>query len=136
MQLFLNNCCLLNNELELLRMKLLLTTGMFLLVSITSFCQEFNDKLAKVYTQTELSSMDADHLNLLEYALINGLSISDMPTEKSAKLNGEITLPQGEYTFADLGLKIENSNQYFRISGTNKVLTVKSFFVLSNELKK
>ena len=44
--------------------------------------------------------------------------------------------PENNPTFDDLGLDIINSNQYFKIEGTDKMLVVKSIWVLDNELGK
>lgn len=78
--------------------------------------------------------MSSEELFLLEYALTNGFYITTMPSKESAdikKLN--VTTEIKKYT--DIGLRIENQNQYFNIAGTDKMLVVKSKYVLQNELK-
>ena len=78
--------------------------------------------------------MSSEELFLLEYALTNGFYITTLPSKESTyikKLN--VTTEIKKYT--DIGLRIENQNQYFNIVGTDKMLVVKSKYVLQNELK-
>lgn len=109
---------------------------LFLTISGLAICQDGRDaQLLKAYSQLELSELklnSPDKYELLYLGLDNALEILDMPKEKKSKMNGEISLPSGDYTFASLGLKIGESNQYYQISGTDKMLLVKSFFILKN----
>jgi hypothetical protein len=57
-----------------------------------------------------------------------------MPSGKETQLP-EIILVHNTNKFTDLGLKILNENQYFRIKDSNNMLVVKSMYVLKNELK-
>lgn len=117
-------------------MKLLNALIFLTVLSFNSIGQTAEDHLLKVYTVEELKEIKSssnENYDLLVYSLTNGLIISDLPEGKTAKLDGEVTLPNGNYNFADLGLKISERNQYFKIVGTNKMLTVKSFYTLKNE---
>lgn len=111
-----------------------LTLILFLTISGIVFCQDANEQeLLKSYSQAELSEIKKTNQNnydLLSFALENALEVMELPTGKSAKISGEIKLPTAEDTFASLGLKISESNQYFKITGTNKMLLVKSFYTL------
>lgn len=112
------------------------TLFLFLTISSLVFCQEKNEsQLLKVYSESELSELkinSPERYELLFVALVDGLEILDFPKEKSAKVSGEISLPSSSYTFASLGIKILESNQYFRIKETNKMLLVKSFYTLNH----
>lgn len=102
--------------------------------SFAVFSQKYSADLEKSYTKTELKKMSSEELFLLEYALTNGFYITTLPSKESAdikKLN--VTTEIKKYT--DIGLRIENQNQYFNIVGTDKMLVVKSKYVLQNELK-
>ena len=117
-------------------MKLLSVLILSVVVSFNSLGQSSEDQLLKVYSSEELKeikSSSKENYDLLVYSLANGLVISDLPEGKSSKLDGEIMLPKGEYNFTDLGLKISERNQYYKIVGTTKMLTVKSFYILKNE---
>lgn len=111
------------------------------MLSMTSSCfgQDVNEKeLLKTYTEQELADIkdeSAEKYNLLVYALENGIDIITISTEKENPSRRVIELPEGDFTYADLGLKIEDQNQYYQIKGTNKCIMLKSFWVLEYELK-
>tara|TARA_R110002072_G_scaffold929_1_gene7448 strand:+ start:9498 stop:9860 length:363 start_codon:yes stop_codon:yes gene_type:complete len=110
-----------------------------LLFSSFGYSQEIDARLLKSYTSEELSELiisDNDKYKTLILAIESGVAIFDFPAEKSKKVTKEITLPKGDFTYLDLGLKIEESNQYFKIKNSNKMLIVKSFYVLKHELNK
>lgn len=117
-------------------MKLINVLLLLTVLSFKSFGQTSEDQLLKVYSSSELEDLkntSPENYNLLIYALSNGLTISDFPSEKKEKFVNEINLPESAYNFTDLGLRIIEKNQYFKIVGTNKVLTVKSFYTLNYE---
>lgn len=102
--------------------------------SFAVFSQKYSMDLEKSYSKTELKKMNSEELSLLEYALINGVYVTALPQKdftviKSINANPDIN------KFTDIGLRIENQNQYFKIIGTDKMLVVKSKYVLQNELK-
>lgn len=78
--------------------------------------------------------MSTEELNLLNYALENAVYITEIPSKNAIELK-TISVPLTILKFTDTGLKIENQNQYFRIEGTDKMMVVKSNYVLQNELK-
>lgn len=119
-------------------MKLLISTA-FLTLSIGFVsAQNYDSRLLKKFNHEELSSMeqnDPQSLDRYEYALDHAMYITDLPSGKSIDLP-TITLNEEGQNFADLGLDIINTNQYFKIEGTDKMLVVKSVWVLDNELGK
>lgn len=120
-----------------MKLKNFVLIGMMILGSSSVFSQQIDNRLLKSYEQTELQAMletDKDKYDLLIYALDHGLQIITVVKEKEVKYNGTISLPSGKYTFADLGLRIGEMEQYFQIEGTGSVLMVKSFSYL-NRLK-
>jgi len=124
-------------HIELMKKNLLLLFSLFL-VSQIGFSQEkeINPQLLSVYTETELNQMiqnDHDKYDLLVYAIDNGIYTTTYP--KGKKVENSISVPVGDFNFLDLNLKIQETNQYFRINGIEKVVVVKSFFVLNNEIK-
>ena len=78
--------------------------------------------------------MNPDDLILLEYALVNGVYVTALPSKVSPEIK-ELNVTSEIKKFTDIGLRIENQNQYFNIVGTDKMLVVKSKYGLQNELK-
>ena len=120
-----------------MNLKTLILTGMMLLGSSVLFSQQIDNRLLKTYEETELKMLlesNKEKYELLVYALDEGLQIMTIIKEKGVKMAGSISLPSELYTFADLGLKITEMEQYYTIEGTENVLMVKSFSLL-NRLK-
>jgi hypothetical protein len=109
-----------------------------ILISSISFSQEFDKRLEKTYTSSQLTTMQKENpaqLNMLNYALDNALYVIDMPKEKMSEIQKTITYDlKKKATFLELGLTIQKENQYFKINGLDKVLVVKSEWMLLNEL--
>lgn len=109
-------------------------------ISLASFSQEFDNRLLKSYSESELQTIKSESpelIKVLNYALDNacyfsqineGKDYSDLP---SISLKSTSQLPGID----ELGLKIEKQNQYYRIEGTDKLLFVKSEWVIQHELK-
>lgn len=119
-------------------MKLATVISFLIVITSLSYAQEGIQKLSGSYTQEELSIINTENpetIKVLIYGLDNAVVIMDFPNEKSNEIVNTIDLPEGEFNFTDLGLKIENQNQYFKVNGTNKLLMVKSMWVLNNEMK-
>lgn len=119
-------------------MKLLLISFFVGAFALSSEAQSYDSRLTKLYSTEELNALSSENpekLTVLNYALDHALTIVDLPTGKEAKLNGEIVYDMTiRPDLSATGLKISESNQYYRITGTNKVLMVKSFFVLNQEM--
>ena len=139
MQLFVNNVRFkVDAKLKRMKKKIILLFSLFL-VSQIGFSQEkeINPQLLKVYSENELNQIvqeSPEKYDLLVYAIDHAIYTADFPTEKKDNISKEIEVPLGDYTYLDLGIKIENLNQFYRIKGTNKILVVKSFYVLNNEI--
>lgn len=136
MQLFLNNLGL--NYTKQKTMKKTFILLLSILISSISFSQEFDKRLEKAYTSSQLTTMQKENpaqLNMLNYALDNALYVIDMPKEKMSEIQKPITYDlKKKATFLELGLTIQKENQYFKINGLDKVLVVKSEWMLLNEL--
>lgn len=119
-------------------MKQVIILTLTLLVNSVAFSQEIDTRLLKKYSQEELVTMkdqNPTHFNMLVYALDNACYITDLPKGKSDAITGSIDYDMTKkVTFIDLGLEIKKENQYIRINGTDKMLVVKSEWVLNNEL--
>ena len=109
-----------------------------ILISSVSFSQNFDKRLEKTYTTSQLKTMQKENpaqFNMLNYALDNALYVIDMPKEKMSEIQKTITYDsKKKTTFLELGLTIQKENQYFKINGSEKVLVVKSEWLLLNEL--
>lgn len=106
----------------------------FLSLYFISNAQKNNEELLKSYSKTELSSFDNETIKILEYGISNAVYLTTIPLGKEIQLP-EINISNNSVKFTDLGLKIMNENQYFRVKNTNNMLVVKSLYVLKNELK-
>ena len=102
------------------------------------FSQDYDKRLLNTYSVDELSTLkkeQPENFKMLNYALDNALYILDLPKEKSAEISAAINYDfNTKPTFLALGLSIQKQNQYFKINGSNKMLVLKSEWVLMNEL--
>lgn len=102
------------------------------------FAQDADPRLSSRYSKEELLQMmekDPQQYKLLVYACDHACYITDLPNGKSSELSGTLNVDLSKpLDFIALGLEIKNVNQYFRINGTDKMLVVKSEWVLNNEL--
>lgn len=116
-------------------------------IFILSFCflfhlvalsQEADSRLSKSYTQKELNEYKTskrEYYRMLVYALDNACYVSPIPAGKEIKEDGVISIdPKSIPSFTEIGVRIKNQNQYFLIRDTDKMLVVKSEWVLNNEL--
>jgi hypothetical protein len=115
----------------------------FLLSVILIFCSCFHafsqSALLDSYTQSELDELKqvniADY-ELLSYAIENALEFGEYFDSKHSNLehvNNDIS-PE-IVSFTDFGFKIKNQNQYYVWENQQKIIIVKSFWVLRNEQK-
>lgn len=119
-----------------MKMKRILPLLIFVLITSALRAQEYNPSLLKRYTAQELSQMqqnDPKQFEFVNYAVTNAIYFIDYPSEKAVELTS-INLNEENATIYDLGLNITDQNQYFRINGSNKVMVVKSMWVLNHEL--
>ncbi len=121
----------------------------YYIISICFFClgsyslaQTKDEKIARLYSVEQLSYLKVNDLkeyNLLSHALENGTYVTKAPEGKTEGFTQTINWTLSKQpTLLELteqfGIKIENFNQYIRINGTDKMVVVKSRYVLENEL--
>lgn len=120
-------------------MKQLLFICLTLLTSSFVFSQDYDNRLLKSYSADELTQIQADSpadMKVLVYGIENACYFSEYP--KGKEMPGMLTIKiSGDKIpcYTDLGLKIQDQNQYFKIEGTTKMLVVKSMWVLNHELQ-
>ena len=115
-----------------------LLVSSFFVFSAFSFAQtEIRETVKEPQTMEQIAANSpAEHAKLLKFAETHGSTIMDFPKGKDAKLNGEVTMEQANLIDPiKMGLGILPTNQYFRITGTDKMLMVKSVFLLQQEIK-
>ena len=107
-------------------------TVLNLVIGLTAFTQSnHDDRLIKKYGQETLDQMAAKNpaeYSILTNALKRAIFIGDIPTEKGKDIqfDGELTIdPSKKHDFISLGIELkENEYQYFKITGTNKLVGV------------
>jgi hypothetical protein len=103
-----------------------------LFIGVVSFSQSsHDDRLLKKYGQETLDQMALDtpeEYSILNNALQRGIFIGDIPTEKGKDIqfDGELSVDLSKkHDFISLGIELkENEYQYFKITGTNKLVGV------------
>jgi hypothetical protein len=109
------------------------------LISSFSYSQDYDKRLEKLYSVEELTAMQKENpakIVVLNYALDNAVYTLDLPLEKKSDFTESINYDfKKKPNFIELGLKIENQNQYFKINGSEKILVIKSEYLLNYELK-
>ena len=101
--------------------------------------QEIDKRLLGKYSEVELADLQLnspDRLALLTYALDNACYFSDLPEGKSVVLETISLTEIDVINYINLGLDIEAQNQYYRVEGQDKMLVVKSEWVLNHEMNK
>jgi hypothetical protein len=122
-------------------MKRLFLLSSFLVVFSIANAQNADQRLYKSYSQDDIEQLlsnNPEAIQLLNYALDHACYLSAVPEGKDFSTLPEIHLSNltDLPSFAELGLKIEKSNQYFKVTGTQQLLVVKSEWVLNYELGK
>ena len=125
--------------LKIKLMKYILTLSVLFCLQFLN-AQKYQDQseLLKSYTIVELEEIKAscpENYNALFYALNNGLYFGNFDENKHAGLS----ILEGfdkKKNYTDYGLKIKNTNQYFYFPEINRVMVLKSYWVLKNEKSK
>lgn len=116
----------------------LLTILCILLLSIVGLnAQELDKRLLEKYSEAQIHSMqqnDPEAYSILVYALDHAIYYLDVPADKEVNFT-RISVADEDLDFLAMGLEIKEQNQYFLVEGKNKVLVVKSRWVLGHELK-
>ncbi len=118
-------------------MKTLIILGI-LLLPVGLLAQDYDQRLLLSYDASTLNDLeinDPQKLELLTYALDNGMYVTENTGDKGVQLT-EIDVPENAISYTDLKLKITDQNQYFKVKGKDAILVVKSFWVLNNELER
>ena len=105
--------------------------------SFLSLSQEVDSRLLDRYSVEELTEMYSNNTkeyNFLVYAIDKAVYITDVPEGKKTDFES-IDISGSELNFVSLGLEIKDVNQYFKVVGENKLLVVKSRYVLNKESK-
>ena len=106
-------------------------------ISLVCNSQKVNSGLKNSYSTQELidyKTNDSDKYELLLYAFDHATYLSDYDENKHSALK-RIDTNNPNPRFTDLAVKIENVNQYFYAAKLNKVVVVKSEWVLRHEMK-
>jgi hypothetical protein len=124
-----------------MKMKRLFLLSGFIFAFGSMHAQEADQRLYKSYSQNDIEQLQSNNpesIALLNYALDHACYLSAIPEGKDFSTLPEIHLLNltDLPSFAELGLKIEKSNQYFKVTGTQQLLVVKSEWVLNYELGK
>jgi hypothetical protein len=117
--------------------------SLYLLLTLSCFgtlvAQSIDNRLLNRYSETELvvlKNENPEKFAMLVYALDHAYYITARPSGKMEGIEQERALVIGnDSNFISLGLDILSRNQYIPLSGTDKMLVVKSEWVLMNELK-
>ena len=117
-------------------MRIITTVSFIVFFMSLGLTQEIDQRLLEKYSQIELEDMKPKHLAMLNYALDNACYISNLPEGKSVTLETIAVENLELINFINLGLDIEAQNQYYKISGQEKMLVVKSEWVLNHEMNK
>lgn len=96
------------------------------------------DLLQRVYSKSELKEIkkDKEQYATLCYALEHAIYLIDAPMGKDVSAFPEIAIEKMQElpSFTELNLKIKEVSQYFRVKDQNKLLIVKSMYVLHLEM--
>ncbi len=118
-------------------MKKLLLVTIVLLLGTKVFSQSVDVRLEKKYGKASLEEMiskEPKKYRMLLYAIDNACYFTAKPSGKELSLTSITCNTEQPLNFIDLGLDITNQNQYFLIEGKDKMLVVKSEWVLMNEM--
>ncbi len=120
--------------------KLLLFVG-YSLISLAGMSQErsYSKALTDHFEVSELDAQSDQEIAYLEYTANNAFVITEFPKEKVGNTQRystiELNLEKVD-DFYDLNIEMkENDFQYFRISGTDKMLIIKSKSIVKREFE-
>lgn len=115
----------------------LLVPACLLLAGLSYGQASGNESVSRTQTIEQLAATSpSEYQAVLEYAASNGSVIMDLPKGKESKLNGTISQEKAQMVNpVKMGLTIPSVNEYYRIEGTEKMLMVKSLYILQLEMK-
>lgn len=112
-------------------MKKLFSLIIFSMLLSVGFSQSHDSRLLQKFSESELDVLktnEPEEYQFLNTALEKAIFIGEIPSqkEKDISFDGELDIdPESEHNFISLGIDIkENHYQYFKITGTNKMVGV------------
>ena len=121
-------------------MQKLLSLVLFLSVAIGSTAQNIDALLSNSYSIKEIQDLkiqDPQKYDMLVYAIDHATYLAEFNQQKHGSLNlTELTELTQKPRFTDLKVKIESFNQFFYAPKLDKIVIVKSEWVLNHENSK
>ena len=117
-----------------LKTTLIITFSFFLCLGVNAQ-KSYPKELLKSYKDAELTSLTQEQIELLDYAVDHACYLISVPQGKDVSKFQEITLNSESklIRFTDLGIKIQEVTQYFKILNRPELLVVKSSNILKLE---
>lgn len=114
--------------------KTLLSFGFFLCVGLSYGQQVSKKPLKQISVDQKAPALTKE---MEQYAVSNGSFITATVTkDEPIAYVGEISMEIAKKVNpADMGIKITDNDQYYKITGTNQMLVVKSTWALDGEMK-
>lgn len=119
-------------------MKLLNVIAFVVLSLGAVYAQEVDERLYHRYSAEEIGTMITDNraeYDLITYALDNALYVGNYDSSKGTDLPTIQVNSKQLPSYLELDLDLKAENQYFKIAGEEKVLVVKSRWVLNHEMQ-
>ncbi|MEY4351445.1 MAG: hypothetical protein RL078_1523 [Bacteroidota bacterium] len=115
-------------------------TLLFAFVSLSFWGQTLETDLRKSYSKEEINQFSLDQtLPIYEYALTHACYLTPLPEGKDVSGFASINLAQKgkdePIKFTDLGLRILDRTQYFKVADSPYLLVVKSINVLKIDMQ-
>jgi hypothetical protein len=117
-----------------LKTTLIIAFSIFLSLGISAQ-KSYPKELLKSYKDAELTSLTQEQIELLDYAIDHACYLISVPQGKDISKFQEINLNSESklIRFTDLGLKIQEVTQYFKVANRPELLVVKSSHILKLE---
>jgi hypothetical protein len=115
-------------------------TLLFAFVSLSFWGQTLETDLRKSYSKEEINQFSLDQtLPIYEYALTHACYLTPIPEGKDVSGIASINVSQKgkdePIKFTDLGLRILDRTQYFKVANSPYLLVVKSINVLKIDMQ-
>jgi hypothetical protein len=118
-----------------MNLKTIFILGISCLIQFGLCAQSYSKELLKSYKEGELATFNDEQMELLNYAVDHACYLIAIPQGKDVNKFHEIQLKpnEGIIRFTDLGLKIQETTQYFKVANRQELLVVKSSNILKLE---
>ena len=117
-------------------MKTMFIIGFSVLFQFGMYAQKsYSKELLNSYKDSELALFNEEQMEVLEYAIDHACYLIAVPPGKDISKFSEINLSSENklIRYTDLGLKIQEVTQYFKVADKPKLLVVKSSNILKLE---